>query len=440
MEKLIKLLQDWLGHKSGTTLGIPEDVYNDWKEKGCKFEDVQATEPESKGISADEMTAIATSVAKSVVEEITSEDHVIGKKLFNINTGADNPAGPYKSLGEQLQDVAKAENNDEEAIKRLKSVKAPSGFNTIEGADGGFMVQTDQQAGVMTKMFERSVLAPLCSTIELTGEANSLAWKELKEDSRANGSRRGGLQVYRTEESGSATATQADLRERSLKAEKMTGLYYATEEQLADAGALEGMVDEWLADEFGFKIDDEIYRGTGVGQMQGILNADCLVTVDKETGQDATTIVSANLEKMFSRIWPRSLASARFFMNQNCWPQIFQLNHEVGTGGQPMFMRPGAISEAPAGMLLGRPISVIEHAESVGTVGDIVLADFSQYRIISKGQMTKQTSIHVRFVQGETAFRFVVRNNGVPLWTSALTPYKGTSETQSPFVALQTRS
>ena len=37
------------------------------------------------------------------------------------------------------------------------------------------------------------------------------------------------------------------------------------------------------------------------------------------------------------------------------------------------------------------------------------------------------------------AFRFVYRCNGMPEWSSALTPLNGTSNTPSPFVALATR-
>ena len=80
----------------------------------------------------------------------------------------------------------------------------------------------------------------------------------------------------------------------------------------------------------------------------------------------------------------------------------------------------------------------LEHADTVGTVGDIVLADLSQYLMIDKENIESAVSIHVRFIYDESTFRFVYRVDGAPWWNSALTPFKGTN-TQSPFVALATR-
>ena len=47
-------------------------------------------------------------------------------------------------------------------------------------------------------------------------------------------------------------------------------------------------------------------------------------------------------------------------------------------------------------------------------------------------------SIHVKFVYDETAFRFVMRVDGQPIWNSDITPYKGAA-TVGPFIALETR-
>jgi hypothetical protein len=47
--------------------------------------------------------------------------------------------------------------------------------------------------------------------------------------------------------------------------------------------------------------------------------------------------------------------------------------------------------------------------------------------------------MHVKFEEGETAFRFTYRTNGQPLWESALTPKNGTN-TVAPFVVLAERA
>jgi HK97 family phage major capsid protein len=48
-------------------------------------------------------------------------------------------------------------------------------------------------------------------------------------------------------------------------------------------------------------LDDAIINGTGAGMPLGVLNAGCLVSVTKESGQKADTIVAENAVKMYHR-------------------------------------------------------------------------------------------------------------------------------------------
>jgi HK97 family phage major capsid protein len=86
-------------------------------------------------------------------------------------------------------------------------------------------------------------------------------------------------------------------------------------------------------------------------------------------------------------------------------------------------------------------VIVIEQAASVGTLGDVILADFANgYVLAEKGGIAADMSIHVRFEYDESCFRFVMRVDGQPVLANAITPYKGTANTQSHFVAIQTRA
>jgi HK97 family phage major capsid protein len=105
-------------------------------------------------------------------------------------------------------------------------------------------------------------------------------------------------------------------------------------------------------------------------------------------------------------------------------------------GNQPIFIAPGALPLAPSGTLLGRPIFELEMAGGLGTLGDITLLDLNQYRVIEKGGIDSASSIHVRFQNDETTFRFVMRNNGLPIWTNTTTPNQAAGTAQSPYVAL----
>ena len=114
----------------------------------------------------------------------------------------------------------------------------------------------------------------------------------------------------------------------------------------------------------------------------------------------------------------------------------------VGTGGVPIYMPAGGLSQAPYATLFGRPVIAIEQAATLGTQGDIIYADLSGgYILAEKGGIQSDMSIHVQFIYDESVFRFVLRVDGQPVRASALTPYKGgSSYTQSHFIALDTRS
>ena len=80
-----------------------------------------------------------------------------------------------------------------------------------------------------------------------------------------------------------------------------------------------------------------------------------------------------------------------------------------------------------------------EKCQTLGTVGDIFLTDFSYYVIGDRMGFEMSASPHVRFTNDETVYRFVQRVDGKPWIESALTPRQG-SNTLSPFVALATRA
>jgi HK97 family phage major capsid protein len=317
-------------------------------------------------------------------------------------------------------------------------VAAASGLSEGVPSDGGFLVQSDFATELTNKSFETGILASKVRTVEIGANSNGLKMNLADETSRVS-SRYGGIIAYWLGEAGLKTASQPKFRQLELTLQKLIGLFYATDELLQDATAITSIVNEWFSDEFGFKLDDGIVNGTGVGQPLGILNSPARVVVAKEAAQAAATVVKANIEKMYSRMTSGSLGNAAWYINQEVWPQLFNLSQAVGVGGQPVFLPANGMAGAPNGTLLGRPIIPIEQAAALGTEGDIIFADMRQYLAIRKGGVQSASSIHVRFLYDETAFRFVLRFNGAPIPNAPLTPYKGTA-TISPFVVLAVRA
>jgi len=179
-------------------------------------------------------------------------------------------------------------------------------------------------------------------------------------------------------------------------------------------------------------------KGDGGGKPLGIMNSPCLVTVPAEVGQASKTIVYENVLKMWSRCWARSRQNAVWTINQDNEPQLYAMSQVIGTAGVPVYLPANGISGRPYGTLFGRDVIPLEYNDTLGTEGDIVLADYSQYVVADKGGMQTASSMHVAFLTAEMVFRFIYRVDGEPIWHDALTPFKG-SNTLSPFVTLATR-
>lgn len=333
-------------------------------------------------------------------------------------------------------------NMNEELRDTLSAViekRAPTGHGTLIDQDGAFLVPSTISSTILQKSHSEGQLLSRVQNVPIT-VGNTATWNAIQENSRVSGSRYGGITVGRVGEAGSPTASQAVFERIKLELKKLAALVYVTEEQMEDGPQLLTVINDLVPAAIRFDVEDEIFNSNGGAEMEGILNSPSLVTVSKETGQAAATILFENIVNMWARMYAPSRSSAVWFINQDVEPQLYTMSLAVGTGGVPVYMPAGGASGSPFGTLFGRPVVPLEHCATLGTVGDIVLADMSQYLYATKGGIKTAQSMHVKFVEGETALRFTLRNDGKSWWPSAMTPASGSGNTLSPFVALATRS
>jgi HK97 family phage major capsid protein len=319
-----------------------------------------------------------------------------------------------------------------------KHYLAVQGMSEGVGADGGYLVMPEFAAGIVDRVYANDLWS---RTDNYTVTGNNMTFNVNAETSRANGSRHGGLRGYWLAEGAAATKSNPTLRQVSMKLVKLGVLVYLTDELLEDGGAvLQQYVARKAAEEFNFMIGDSLVNGTGAGQPLGILNAPSLVSVAKEAGQAAATVVPENVVKMQSRFYAPNDANSVWLHNQDIGPQLHLMTLGIGTSGTVVYMPPGGLSGAPYATLQGRPLLATEFNATLGTQGDLIKADLGQMLSISKGGIMSAASIHVEFLTDQLALRFIMRLNAQPWESAPITPYKGTSNTQSNFVALDTRS
>ncbi len=348
----------------------------------------------------------------------------------NIRTAhSANKAKTFSSFGEQLQAVHNAAKPGGYADERL-AILVP-GNNEGVPTDGGYLVQTDIVTDLKDMIYEENPLLANVTRIQISTGANALKVNGINENSRADGSRWGGIQSYWQSEAAEIASSKPQFKQHEFKLNKLAGICYATDELLEDVAALGNVIKTAFADEFGFKVAEAVLYGTGEKQPLGIFNSDALVTVPKEVGQTELLTVE-NLTKMLAACYDRQ-GKAEWFINRDLMFALLTLK----TGNTPVFIPKGSIAEAPYDTLFGKPVHYIEQANAAGHKGDILLADMSQYVIAEKSGIKATESIHVRFIYDETAFRFVYRLDGKPM-AKAVTPYKG-SQAMSPFVTLEAR-
>jgi HK97 family phage major capsid protein len=316
---------------------------------------------------------------------------------------------------------------------------AEQGLGEAIGSEAGFLVPPTFSTNLFQRMYGSGTLLGMCDNYTVAG--NSISFPRNLESSRATGSRYGGVQGYWKEEGVAAPATKPKFGLLQLTLRQLIALCRISDNLLEDSPmALTQYVDRAFTDELNFLTGQAIFAGTGTGQPLGLTNAACTVSVAKDPGQTQKTITSSNIVNMWARLWAGCRAKACWFINQDVEPSLQLLTLGIGTAGIATYMGPGGLSGTPYATILGRPVVPIEFAATLGTVGDIVLADLSHYVTATKGGGPQSAiSIHFYFDTNDQAFRITFRIDGQPWWASPLTPFSGTN-TQSMCVTLATRA
>jgi len=346
--------------------------------------------------------------------------------LPHIGRGV-NPSG-FHSLGEFALAVHKASQQGGQIDARLHA-KSPSVLaNESTGSAGGYMVPTEFADRLWEIVFASDSLLSRTSQIPTTRNSLSLPVSE----STPWGS--SGVQAYWTDEGSPIPQSRPSIQHRNLRLHKLAALVPASDELVEDAAALDAFVTREAGRAIRYHADDAIINGDGIGKPLGIFNASALITVSKESAQQADTVVASNIAKMYARMPASSMSSAVWLLSQDVLPQIVTLT----LGDQPIY-QPPTNAQAPLGTLLGRPILLSQHCRTLGDKGDIYFINFADYVTLTKASgILAASSIHLWFDHDVTAFRFTFRLAGQP-WLSAPIDSPHSVNTTSPFITLEAR-
>lgn len=312
---------------------------------------------------------------------------------------------------------------------RLPAMAAPTNYMREAGTEEGYMVPPAFRQEIWSLVFAEDDLLAFVNPEPTASNAVDI----LADESTPWGAT-GIVAKWRSEDA-QLTPSKLSTKMRSVRLHHLDAFVLATDDLLTDAPRLARRLTKGAADAIRWKASEAIMSGTGAGQPLGWMKAGCLVSVAKESGQAADTVVAANVAKMFARcIAP---GRATWLINPDVLPQLVVMT----LGNQPIWTPPASgFTNAPGGFLFGRPVRFSEHCETVGDQGDVQLVNPDGYYAANhETGIQYASSIHLFFDYGIQAFRWTFRLGGQPFLSAPVAPAKG-SNTKSHFVALDART
>lgn len=436
MPSVKALMPKDVGETSAGATGDSETAVNNVQTEGEHEMPEPITIEQIKALLDEQQTKTINEVVKSLAAQPPTP------KTADIKVVKDEGDQPFQSLSEQVKAVRDLAVNHKMDPRLGKShadaTKAVLGLNEGVDSEGAFAIQDDFAALLTDPMYSPGTLLNMLPA-PMPLASNSLKVPYIRDAAAAAGTRFGGMRVYKVAEGATITAsTPAPLKRLNLELVKYACLYYATEELLEDAGALANQLQQFVPMSIRYDMENDIINS--LVNPLGILAAPALVSVNKEVGQAADTVVLENISKMWARMYAPCRSRAVWLINQDVEPQLDLLALPVGTAGWPAFLPAGGISAAPYATLKGRPVVAVDYCQTLGDKGDIILADLSQIVTAAKAGGIKATSsIHVAFLTDQQCFKFTYRYTAAPGWESAYTPLNSAA-TLSPFVTLDARA
>ncbi len=321
------------------------------------------------------------------------------------------------------------------------------------GGTGGYLIPPQFQAEMLTIEAEESFIQPRCRIVPMT--TRSFTWPVLDITTvQASGVSPyyGGIIGTWLPEGVLFNQTKPGFTLSEWTAWDLTMFCIASNQLLADNGVgLDAILTQLFGGAMTWYKEFAFLQGLGAGSSMplGVLNSPATILQSRNT---PGRFLLADAAAMLSHLQARSRDSACWIIHQSVLPQLIQMvdggfaasaaSASFPAGNRPMWLSPmGANGEGALAMKLpdtflhGLPLYVTEKLPTLGTTGDVLLVDWSQYVIGQRMEIQIDLSSHFLFQTNQIAYRVVARCDGRPWLRSAITDQAGWQV--SPFLALK---
>jgi HK97 family phage major capsid protein len=429
-----------------------------------EMHDLKGDEPVTKAAGLDDkaIVGIIQKTAKEIVKEIlpgivqTSGDGAVTKRHIQSKDRweflFEDPKWEFKNVGEFALSIY--HNNQvnlsqrhedprlallgqaQKAIKNGHFKAAPTTYaSELVGADGGFLVPPEYRREIWTAVHDQySIL----NMIDLTPTASNAVNFNVDENTPWDNT--SGIRVFWRQQASSMTQTKPTFQNRQVPLHDLSALVAATDEVLSDAPMLNNYLSVKAPEKIGYQLDDVIFRGTGNGQPLGFMNSASYITVTANSTASGYSVT--DLANMSTRL----LDNSNMQTTDGCWlfaPREHGKIVTLGTSsnaGFPLAMSNQNIQGKTILTILGMPVYKSQHLPGMDLAGSIMLVNFKGYAGFNKEDgFDFQSSIHLFFDAGATAFRWRFRFGGEPKLRQTVSSANDTGNTMSHFIALGSR-
>lgn len=183
------------------------------------------------------------------------------------------------------------------------------------------------------------------------------------------------------------------------------------------------------------KINEDVtFDGTGTAMPMGAF-ADQNTSIHKVTRKTQNDFKVEDVFEMYARHvqGPRS----RWYVHPSVVPKMMSLT----LSGTTLVTFIQSFANAPQMQLMGIPVVVTPLVALLGAQGDVCLGNGEFYAMALRQALTVESSIHYRFRNDVTAYRFFARAGGIPIPTAPYSYKRNTTTSAneynvSPFVVL----
>jgi HK97 family phage major capsid protein len=343
-----------------------------------------------------------------------------------------NPyGGAFKNLGEFALAVASG--------KMDPRLMTNASMSETTGGVGGFLVPEQWAMGILDAALAQEAIRPRALVLPMTALSLTVPGFDYLD---GTGAKRAGLQLIWGGESQALTEQQGKTRSVGLVAKKGSILVRCSTELVEDAGAFTATLSNAMTAAVQIGLDTAFLQGSGVAQPLGIALSPAAIVIAKEGSQAANTIMLQNLTKMMGRLSPSSYAKAIWFCHPTTVPLLLQLTVAVSNVANTDFVggsTAGLVTQENGVLrIAGKEVVVTDACNVLSSVGDVVLADISQYCVGLRRDISIEASRDVYFASDEWGFRLRLRLDGQPLAAAPVKLRDGTN-TVSPFIVLGAR-